>query len=361
METKRVIIVDDEMVLGQLLQAAFATLGGKIEVAVVPSAEQASSEITGKEINLLVSDVKLPGKSGLDFTKDVKSKLPAIKVILVSGMNDPSIKDKAMDAGADAFFPKPVDMRDFLETASRLLGMNTNTHPLTFSDRIDLRSDVIIDSLIDLRQELAAQAVTMMGFDGKIIASAGDFPDDNFSVKVLPYLLSAITNLQRVNTEMSVEKPENLFSLRGNQFDLLISSLNAGYLLIVVMKKSRSPMRLAIAFESISTAIADLQAKITQSAKPSEVFGAGVVEIVTTEEAVIPEKTDQIPEGPEKEIEVLFMKGAKKKMKAEDVNSFWDEATSTTTFSEPLGPGLLSFEQASKLGLTPDDIEKQKK
>jgi CheY-like chemotaxis protein len=360
METKRVIIVDDEMVLGQLLQAAFATLGGSIEVAVVPSAEQASGEISEKDIHLLVCDVKLPGISGLDFTRELKGKLPGLRIILVSGVNDPQIKEKSISAGADAFFPKPVEMREFLETASRLLGINTQTHPLTFSDSIDLRSDLIIDTLIDLRQELAAQAVTMMQFDGNIIASAGDFPDDGFSSNALPYLLSAITNLQRMNTEMAIEKPENLFSMRGNQYDLLISSLNAGYLLMVVMKKSKSPVRLAIAFDAISMSLADLQAKITQSAKPSEVFGAGVLEIVTTEETIIKEKTEQVPESPEKEIEVLFIKGAKKKLKAEEVDNFWEEATSKPTFSDTVGPGLLSYEQASKLGLTPEEEKKHK-
>lgn len=357
MEKKRVIIVDDEMVLGQLLQAAFATLGGSIEVAVVPSAEQASAETEGQTIHLVVSDVILPGMSGLEFTGELKTKFPGLKIILVSGANDPKIREKAMSAGADAFFPKPVDMRDFLETASRLLGINTQTHPLTFSDSIDLRSDLIIDSLIDLRQELAAQAVTMMQIDGKIIASAGDFPGDGFSSKVLPYLLSAITSLQRVNTEMSVEKPENLFSLRGNQFDLLISSLNAGYLLIVVMKKSRSPVRLAIAFDSISSAISELQARITQSAKPSEVFGAGVVEIVTRAETVIKPKPEKKAESPETDLEDIFAGVSKKKLKTEDVNSFWDDATSETTFSESSEPGLLTYDQASKLGLTPDQVK----
>jgi CheY-like chemotaxis protein len=199
-EAKRVIIVDDEMVLGQLLQAAFSTLGGSIDVSVLPSAEQAASKMKGKDINLLVCDVKLPGVSGLDFTRKLKSKLPLLKVILVSGMNDPQLKEKALSAGADAFFPKPVEMREFLETASRLLGLTTQTHPFSLDASIDLHSDLIIDSLINLRQELSAQAVTMMDYNGKIIASAGDFPDEGFSSKVLPYLLSAITSLQRVNS-----------------------------------------------------------------------------------------------------------------------------------------------------------------
>jgi len=355
MVAKRVIIVDDEMVLGQLLQAAFSTLGGSIDVNVLPSAEQAASMMKGKDINLLVCDVKLPGISGLDFTRKLKSKLPALKVILVSGMNDPQLKETALSAGADAFFPKPVEMREFLETASRLLGLTTQTHPFSLDASIDLHSDLIIDSLINLRQELSAQAVTMMDYNGKIIASAGDFPDEGFSTKALPYLLSAITSLQRVNSEMEVEKPENLFSIRGNQFDLLISTLSAGYLLLVVTKKTKSPLRLAIAFDAIGSVITDLQAKISQSIEASQGF-------ITTQETEVrleaqPEEQieTELPDEPEKKIESLFTKSLKKKLKAEEVNTFWDEATSKTTFGESAGPGLLNFDQASKLGLTPSE------
>ena len=69
---------------------------------------------------------------------------------------------------------------------------------------------------------------------------------------------------------MAVEKPENLFSIRGNQFDLLISTLNAGYLLLVVTKKTKSPVS---AWQShlmpSALSITDLQAKISQSVEAS--------------------------------------------------------------------------------------------
>ncbi len=357
MEAKRVIIVDDEMVLGQLLQAAFATLGRSIEVAVVPSAEQAAGQIKGKEIHLLVCDVKLPGISGLDFTRQLKKKIPALKVILVSGMNDPQLKETALGTGADAFFPKPVDMREFLETSSRLLGLSTHTHPLSLSATIDLHSDLIIDSLINLRQELSAQSTTMMEYSGKIIASAGDFPDEDFSTRALPYLLSAITSLQRVNAEMGVDKPENLFSIRGNEYDLLVSTLNSGYLLLVVMKKSKSPLRLAIAFDALGAAITDLQASISQSTSPDEVYRSAREEGISSAMAINAAEKEISQGGKENEIEELFVKAPKKKIKAEDVDTFWEEVTSGTTFSDATGPGLLSYEQASKLGLTPTDKE----
>jgi hypothetical protein len=184
--------------------------------------------------------------------------------------------------------------------------------------------------------------------------SAGDFPDDGFAVKALPYLLSAITNLQRLNSEMAVEKPENLFSIRGNQYDMLVSTLDSGFLLLVVMKKSKSSLRLAIAFDAIGASILDLQKQISQSSRPSEIFKAGMVEDkeqLPLEETLPSEKM----EPHVKEIDAIFVKAPKKKLKSEEVDVFWDKATSQTTFSDATGPGLLSYDQASKLGLTPTD------
>ena len=39
-------------------------------------------------------------------------------------MNDPQLKEKALSAGADAFFPKPVEMREFLEISFPPVGIN---------------------------------------------------------------------------------------------------------------------------------------------------------------------------------------------------------------------------------------------
>ena len=82
---------------------------------------------------------------------------------------------------------------------------------------------------------------------------------------------------------MAVEKPENLFSIRGNQFDLLISTLNAGYLLLVVTKKTKSSLRLAIAFDAIGAVIIDLQSKITQSLEASQGYETSLEKEITRE------------------------------------------------------------------------------
>jgi len=361
MDAKRVVIIDDEMVLGQLLQAAFATLSGHIEVKVVPNAEEAAREVGKKEIHLVVSDVKLPGMSGLEFTAQTKKKVPQIKIILVSGLNDPQLAEKAAAAGADAFFPKPVEMRDFLDTSSRLLGLVTQTPTMSIRQVVDLRTDLFGEVLIGLRQDLAAFAVLLVDERGKILASAGDPTDDTLNDKVIPYLLSAANSIQRINAALQTDTPENVISIKGSQYDLVVSPV-PGYLLMVFLKHAKTNVRLAVAFDAITNALFELQQKISEIDQDYPLTTHPEVEqaISKTGPLTLPEPIQVIDNRETEDAEVtskdfdnLFSTVVKKKVKNEDADSFWDKATEKPSFSDSKEPGLLSFDEANQLGLTP--------
>lgn len=363
MDVKRVIIIDDEMVLGQLLQAAFATLSGHIEVTVVPAAEDAIREIQKADIHLIVSDVKLPGISGLEFTAQTKKTSPQIKIILVSGLNDPHLKEKAADAGADAFYPKPVEMRDFLETSSRLLDLSTQPARMSSRQVLDLRTDLLGDVLINLRQDLAAVAVLLADERGKVMASAGDPMEEALTGKILPYLLSTTNALYRINSVMTPEQPQNVLSIRGSQYDLVASPL-PGYVLVVFMKHSRSNVRLAVAFDAVTSAMGELMEKIGEINREYPTATHPEVEqvLAQTGSLIMPEPilpvepvVEQEPEPAAKDFDALFGSEGKKKIKADEVNSFWETATAKPSYSDSKEAGLLSFEEANQLGLTPKD------
>jgi CheY-like chemotaxis protein len=361
MEAKRVVIIDDEMVLGQLLQAAFATLSGNIEVSVVPNAEEASKELKKGDINLVVADVKLPGISGLDFTTQLKQKSPQIKIILVSGLNDANLKDKALSAGADAFFPKPVDMHTFLETSSKFLGLLPQTSKLSNKQVIDIRTDLLIDLLINLRQDLSAIAVTMIDDRGKVVGSAGDPPEGNMADRITPYLLTLTSSVERLSSAMQPEVPENVISIRGSQYDMVVSPVN-GFVMIVFIKHVKSPVRMAIVFDTLVTAMGDLQQKISNIGQNYPVDTPPSVETMLKQtgslklpaDAKKPEPAAKPQQGETgSDFDSLFTNVSKKKLKSEDVESFWETATNAASFSETKEAGLLTFEEASQLGLTP--------
>jgi CheY-like chemotaxis protein len=363
MDTKRVVIIDDEMVLGQLLQAAFATLSGHIEVSVVPNAEEATKEIKKTDTQLVVADVKLPGISGIEFATQLKQKSPNIRIILVSGLKDPDLKEKALATGADAYFPKPVDMRNFLETSSKLLGLIPQTAKLTSKEVIDIRSDLLVDLLINIRQDLSAMAVTMITEQGKVIGSAGDPPEGNLAENIIPYLLALTSPLNRLSSTMQPEVPENVISIRGSQYDLVVSPVS-GFVLIVFLKHVKSSVRMAIVFDSLVSATGELQQKINNIGQNYPVENTPAVEkmLKQTGSLKLPEPTIpaiEVAQPAEADVtadfENLFNSLTKKKLKSEEVESYWETATNKARHIESKEAGLLSFEEANQLGLTPKD------
>jgi len=75
--------------------------------------------------DLLITDVKMPGKDGVELLTEVKRRLPWLPVLVITGFGDVPIAVKAMKAGAVDFIEKPLDRDSFLEMVSILLARDT--------------------------------------------------------------------------------------------------------------------------------------------------------------------------------------------------------------------------------------------
>jgi len=75
--------------------------------------------------DLLITDVKMPGKDGVELLTEVKRRLPWLPVLVITGFGDVPIAVKALKAGAVDFIEKPLDRDSFLETVRILLARNT--------------------------------------------------------------------------------------------------------------------------------------------------------------------------------------------------------------------------------------------
>ena len=95
MPMKRVIIVDDALDLGRVLQTLMLTVSTELSISVVPSAEEAVLEASRRPVELLVSDIRLPGISGLELVKKIRQKQPGVKVIFITGLSDGPVVQQA--------------------------------------------------------------------------------------------------------------------------------------------------------------------------------------------------------------------------------------------------------------------------
>src|SRR5215472_2058329 len=112
--TVRVLVVDDEPDVEALFRQQFRreVRQGLYLLDFALSGESALNKLdgcVGEEIILLVSDINMPGMSGLDLIPEVKERRPKLPVFMISAYGDAERVQTAMTRGASKFITKPVD------------------------------------------------------------------------------------------------------------------------------------------------------------------------------------------------------------------------------------------------------------
>jgi DNA-binding NtrC family response regulator len=112
--TVRVLVVDDEPDVEALFRQQFRreVREGLYTLDFALSALGALAildDAHGEKIILLVSDISMPGMSGLDLLPIVKTRRPDLPVFMISAYGDADTVSTVRERGADAFLAKPVD------------------------------------------------------------------------------------------------------------------------------------------------------------------------------------------------------------------------------------------------------------
>jgi CheY-like chemotaxis protein len=84
-----------------------------------PAALQRISHATGASIILILSDINMPGMSGLELLPRAKALRPDVPVIMITAYGDAETKQRALENGAEALLTKPIDfgaLRSEIET-----------------------------------------------------------------------------------------------------------------------------------------------------------------------------------------------------------------------------------------------------
>lgn len=108
MSKKRILVVDDDESLRWVTQAQLQQSG--YDVAAAANAASALEQIRNLPADLVITDLKMPGMSGLDLLKEIRSLYPEIIVIMVTAFGTVENAVEAMKAGAYDYITKPVNM-----------------------------------------------------------------------------------------------------------------------------------------------------------------------------------------------------------------------------------------------------------
>ena len=114
----RLILVEDKDSFRKLLMQALE--GSPWERRATADPHEALRWIEGGGAEVLVTDLRLPGLSGLDLIRRAKRVQPGLRVVLMSAFGEPKDIVEAMRLGAEDFLPKPFDLDIFLALMDRL-------------------------------------------------------------------------------------------------------------------------------------------------------------------------------------------------------------------------------------------------
>ena len=123
-------IVDDDRTIRELLIEYFETQGH--EVSTFASAEEAQANILEEQPDILLLDVRLPGKDGLTFLTEMRGKLDQSGIIMMTGHADYHTAVQAIKSGARDFISKPFSLSDLQKIISKTLLDNKKNEKLNY-------------------------------------------------------------------------------------------------------------------------------------------------------------------------------------------------------------------------------------
>jgi DNA-binding NarL/FixJ family response regulator len=117
----RILIADDHAILRRGLKEILVRELESVECGEAGSAQQVLSEVQSDNWDLLILDVMMPGRSGLDILKDLKGLRPKLPVLVLSTYPEALLGKRALKAGASGYMNKECAPEDLIKAVRRVL------------------------------------------------------------------------------------------------------------------------------------------------------------------------------------------------------------------------------------------------
>lgn len=117
---RQVLVIEDEENTLDAIKDIFLKMDCRVDTA--SDGERGFQLINENSYDLVVTDLKLPGKSGFEILETLKDINPVTKVIIITAYGEPNSTDDAGKRGAFGCLKKPFRMREMMMVAERALG-----------------------------------------------------------------------------------------------------------------------------------------------------------------------------------------------------------------------------------------------
>ena len=217
-----ILVVDDDDGIRNLVKKFLNEKSFLVNTA--SSAEEAQKKIAIIKFDLIILDIMMPGKSGLEFLSENKSFIDT-PVILLTAKGEPKERVEGLESGADDYLPKPFEPQELLLRIKNILSKTQKKNlirAINFGNiKIDLTKLLIIKEKKELKINTTEKKILdkMINQPGKVFSRLEIGKLINLEKERSIYVI--ITRLRK-KIEMNPKNPKYLQTIRGTGYVLWI-------------------------------------------------------------------------------------------------------------------------------------------
>jgi len=250
-----VLVVDDAPQICKALSDVLTASSYSVRTA--PSAERALQIMDATEFDLIITDLKMSGMSGMEFVERIKQRAPGLPVVILSGFGDMDDVISAMRAGVADYLKKPFSIDEVLEVVKREVkksqaraasvippsapaAAQPGQPPATPAARVYIFAPADLDkievALSKLRAQTAAESALLIEAAGYVIAAKGMIAD-----KDVQALSSLVVGGRSMSNQLATLLGEGdgfaMNYLEGQRMSVYTTGLSQGLFLVLVVPK----------------------------------------------------------------------------------------------------------------------------
>jgi DNA-binding NtrC family response regulator len=119
MDGRRIMVIDDENIVGKMLKSSFEKDGYVVEAFL--DAKPALAKLKEEKFHVVITDLKMRGIDGMEVLNTIKRESPEIKVIMITAYASMDAAVEAFRSKVDDFLAKPINIADLKAIVKKLL------------------------------------------------------------------------------------------------------------------------------------------------------------------------------------------------------------------------------------------------
>jgi DNA-binding NarL/FixJ family response regulator len=347
MGAPRIIIVDNDHQVSNTLRSNLQLSGQSFTIVDAPSGEEALLELTRGGVDLMVTDLVLPGISGLELLEKARSESPDARAIIVTGNPSVEARDRAEELGVIAFLTKPIRTSHFLEAVSRALELKGQDGAHSAEEE----REFIAQWLMAMQSELEAEATFLVDGIGDIVVEAGEIDAVDLRM-ALPSLMSAFEAGVEISGVLQKKVPANFMYFDGESYDFYMASVGSDHALVIVFESKKGSKQIGAVLQYSRQAATELV---------SGLYSVGEAKVTTSTsrsgDKQEVKKTERNGDSSPTEVKESDLESAANTVSKKGAEDFWDEANEKSDATGPIDESMLTFDEAQKRGLLREETE----